>query len=107
MIRLSLGQFISQKALEGEHLVMSVPGHAAFARFAKLPPVEPKKVPDIVKFEAVQQIPFPIEQVEWDYQTFVADDSPEIEVGIFAITRDRVQQRLALYGELGISAGGR
>jgi type IV pilus assembly protein PilM len=103
MVRISLGQFISQKDLEGEHLVMSVPGHAAFARFAKLPPVEPKKVPDIVKFEAVQQIPFPIDDVEWDYQTFTSDDSPEIEVGIFAITRDRVQQRLGLYSELGIS----
>jgi type IV pilus assembly protein PilM len=57
MVRLGLGQFISQKSLEGEHLVMSVPGHAAFARFAKLPPVEPKKVPDIVKFEAVQRLP--------------------------------------------------
>ena len=103
MIRLSLGQLVSQRVLEGEHLVMSVPGHAAFARFAKLPPVEPRKVPDVVKFEAVQQIPFPIEQVEWDYQTFTSDDSPEIEVGIFAITRDRVQQRLSLYGELGIA----
>jgi type IV pilus assembly protein PilM len=103
MTRLSLGQFISQKDLEGEHLVVSVPGHAAFARFAKLPPVDPKKVPDIVKFEAVQQIPFPIEQVEWDYQTFSDDNSPEIEVGIFAITRDRVQQRLSLYSELGIT----
>lgn len=102
MIRLSLGQFISQKNLEGEHLVMSVPGHAAFARFAKLPPVEPKKVPDIVKFEAVQQIPFPIDQVEWDYETFTMADSPEIEVGIFAITRDRVQQMLGLYAELGL-----
>jgi len=102
MVRLSLGQFISQKSLEGEHLVMSVPGHSAFARFAKLPPVEPKKVPDIVKFEAVQQIPFPIDEVEWDYQTFASEDSPEIEVGIFAITRDRVQQRLGLYAELGI-----
>ena len=103
MVRLSLGQFISQKTLEGEHLVMSVPGHAAFARFAKLPPVEPRKVPDIVKFEAVQQIPFPIDQVEWDYETFVSEDTPEIEVGIFAITRERVQQRLGLYAELGIS----
>ncbi|MCZ6835229.1 MAG: type IV pilus assembly protein PilM [Planctomycetota bacterium] len=103
MIRLSLGQLISQKDLEGEHLVMSVPGHSAFARFAKLPPVEPKKVPDIVKFEAVQQIPFPIEEVEWDYQTFTSEESPEIEVGIFAITRDRVQQRLSLYSELGLT----
>jgi len=103
MVRLGLGQFISQKKLEGEHLVMSVPGHSAFARFAKLPPVEPKKVPDIVKFEAVQQIPFPIEEVEWDYQTFTSDDTPEIEVGIFAITRERVQQRLMLYSDVGLS----
>ncbi len=103
MVRLGLGQFISQKSLEGEHLVMSVPGHAAFARFAKLPPVEPKKVPDIVKFEAVQQIPFPIDEVEWDYQTFTSDETPEIEVGIFAITRERVQHRLGLYGELGLT----
>jgi type IV pilus assembly protein PilM len=103
MVRLSLGQFISQKDLEGEHLVMSVPGHAAFARFAKLPPVDPKKVPDIVKFEAVQQIPFPIDQVEWDYQTFTIPDSPEIEVGIFAMTRERVQQVLGLYGDVGLS----
>ena len=103
IIRLGLGQFISQKTLEGEHLVMSVPGHAAFARFAKLPPVEPKKVPDIVKFEAVQQIPFPIDEVEWDYQTFTSDDSPEVEVGIFAITRDRVEHRLNLYAELGLT----
>lgn len=103
MVRLGLGQFISQKSLEGEHLVMSVPGHAAFARFAKLPPVEPKKVPDIVKFEAVQQIPFPIDEVEWDYQTFTSEDTPEIEVGIFAITRERVQQRLGLYSELGLT----
>lgn len=103
MIRLGLGQFISQKSLEGEHLVMSVPGHSAFARFAKLPPVEPKKVPDIVKFEAVQQIPFPIDEVEWDYQTFTSPDSPEIEVGIFAITRERVSQRLGLYADVGLS----
>jgi type IV pilus assembly protein PilM len=60
-------------------------------------------VPDIVKFEAVQQIPFPIDEVEWDYQTFTSKDSPEIEVGIFAITRERVQQRLGLYGEVGMS----
>ena len=103
MVRLSLGQFISQKTLEGEHLVFSVPGHAAFARFAKLPPVEPKKVPDIVKFEAVQQIPFPIDQVEWDYQTFASDGSSELQVGIFAITRDRVEHRLSLYSELGLT----
>lgn len=102
LIRLSLGEFISQKSIENERLLVSVPGHAAFARFAKLPPVEKRTIPDIVKFEAVQQIPFPIEEVEWDYQAFASADSPEVEVGIFAITRERLQQRLSLYGELGV-----
>ncbi len=101
--RMSLGQLISEKNLEGEHLVISVPGHSAFARFAKLPPVEKKDLPEIVKFEAVQQIPFPIEDVEWDYEAFLDEGSPEVEVGIFAITRERVNERLDLYGEVGLS----
>lgn len=101
-IRVSLGKFVNEFELGKASVVMSVPGHQAFARFAKLPPVEPKKVPDIVKFEAVQQIPFPIDQVEWDYQTFASPDSPEVEVGIFAITRERVMEKLTLYEDVDI-----
>lgn len=89
-VRVGLDQFISRHPIGKSTVIVSVPGHMAFARFAKLPPVEPKKIPDIVKFEAVQQIPFPIEQVQWDYQTFQAADSPDVEVGIFAITKDRL-----------------
>lgn len=101
-MRVALGTLVSQRDLSGATIAVSVPGHAAFARFAKLPPVEPKKIPDIVKFEAVQQIPFPIEEVEWDYQTFVSEDSPEVEVGIFAITRQRVMEKIAQLQDVGI-----
>ena len=102
MTRLTLQQFVTAKNLEGVKVVVSVPGHAGLARFAKLPPVEPKKIPDIVKFEAVQQIPFPIDEVEWDYQTFSSPDNPEVEVGIFAITKEKIAERLSLYAEFGI-----
>lgn len=100
--RVALGTLTSQLDLAGANIAVSVPGHAAFARFAKLPPVDPKKVPDIVKFEAVQQIPFPIEDVEWDYQTFTSPDSPDVEVGIFAITRERIMQMLAQLADVSI-----
>ena len=103
VLRLSLGQFVSQHSLEGEQIVMSVAGHSSFVRFAKLPPVEPKKIPDIVRFEAVQQIPFPIQEVEWDYHAFTNEDSPEIEVGLFAVTREKVNELLDLYGTVGLS----
>lgn len=102
VMRISLGELVSQVDLTGASIAVSVPGHSAFARFAKLPPVEPKKVPDIVKFEAVQQIPFPIDQVEWDYQTFMSPDSPDVEVGIFAITRERIMDRLTQYQDVGL-----
>lgn len=103
VLRVSLGQLTSSFDLSKAAIAVSVPGHSAFARFAKLPPVEPKKVPDIVKFEAMQQIPFPLEQVEWDYQTFVTPDSPDIEVGIFAITRDKVMERLNMLQDVGLT----
>jgi len=102
VVRVSLGTLTSQYDLSKSQIAVSVPGHSAFARFAKLPPVEPKKVPAIVKFEAVQQIPFPLDQVEWDYQTFVSPDSPDVEVGIFAITRDRIMERLTMLQDVGI-----
>lgn len=103
VIRVSLGQFTNQVDLGKAAIAISVPGHSSFARFAKLPPVEPKKVAEIIKFEAAQQIPFPLEQVEWDYQTFVTPDSPELEVGIFAITKERVQEHLSRLDDVGIT----
>ncbi len=102
-VRVALGALVSQRDLSGATLAVSVPGHQSFARFAKLPPVEKKKVPDIVKFEAVQQIPFPITDVEWDYQTFVSPDSPEVEVGIFAVTRAKIMEKLAQLNDVGLT----
>lgn len=101
-IQQGLNQFLEQHEIGNEPVVVSVPGHMAFARFAKLPPVDPKKIPDVVRFEAEQQIPFAIDQVEWDYQTFAQSDSPEVEVGIFAMTKDRVLSWLSNFHEVDI-----
>ncbi len=102
-MRVALGTLASQRDLTGTKVAVGVPGQASFARFAKLPPVEPKKVPDIVKFEAAQQVPFPLEEVEWDFQTFQSPDSPDIEVGIFAMTKERMKHQLDLLADVGIS----
>lgn len=105
-IQLNLDQFLSRHQVSRSNVVVSVPGHMAFARFAKLPPVDPKQIPKIVHFEAVQQIPFPIDQVEWDYQVFAQPDAPDVEVGIVAITKDRVNQVLSNYKAVGLVPDG-
>ena len=75
-------------------MAVGVSGQASFARFIKLPPVEPKKILEIVRFEAIQQIPFPLDDVEWSYQLFEAPESPDVEVGIFAMRKDLVAKHL-------------
>ncbi|MEM8783925.1 MAG: type IV pilus assembly protein PilM [Planctomycetota bacterium] len=96
-VQLQLDALTQKHDFTNAAVVGSVPGNMAFARFAALPPVEPKKIPDIVKFEAQQQIPFPIEEVEWDYKVFQEEDSPDVKVGIFAITKERVLRFLSNY----------
>jgi len=105
-IRAGLDQFLSHHETKKSTVMVSVPGHAAFARFAKLPPVDPKKINEIVRFEAAQQVPFPIDQVEWDYQVFQSEDSPDVEVGIFAITKERVTQFLSHYRAVNMTIDG-
>ncbi|MBI5722642.1 MAG: type IV pilus assembly protein PilM [Planctomycetes bacterium] len=87
LIQTALAQFLARNNVTGSLIAVSVPGQSSFTRFVKLPPVEPKKVPEIVRFEAEQQIPFPINEVQWRWQTFQDKDSPDVEVGIFAMKK--------------------
>jgi len=92
LIRSALAKFTSRNQIKGSTIVISVPGQASFTRFIKLPPVEMKKIPEIVRYEAKQQIPFNLEDVVWDYQVISAPSAGprEVEVGIFAMKRDIV-----------------
>lgn len=101
-IRVNLDALATKHEFDKSTVVVSVPGHMAFARFAKLPPIETSKVKSIVAYEAQQQIPFPIDEVEWDYQVFAQEDAPDIEVGIFAITKERVANFLSNYRAVGM-----
>lgn len=95
----ALKQFLSRNSVRGDKVVISVPGQSGLARFIKLPPVETSKIPDIVRFEAKQQIPFPLEDVVWDYQQMSGGATEEgfaleTEVGLFAMKREQVYKML-------------
>src|SRR4030042_4985742 len=90
LVALSLRRFVTKHDLSADDVVVSVPSQNSFARFVTLPPVERKRIPEIVKFEAVQQIPFDINEVQWSWTEMTEDNSPELKVGIFAIKTDIV-----------------
>jgi type IV pilus assembly protein PilM len=107
LIRDALKQFLSRNSVKGDRVAISVPGQNGLARFIKLPPVESRKVPDIVKYEARQQIPFPLDDVVWDYQQMAGGSEEdgfvlETEVGLFAMKREQVARALSPFDDAGI-----
>jgi type IV pilus assembly protein PilM len=103
----ALETFLSRNEVVGTKVAISVSGQSGLARFIKLPPVESKKVPDIVKYEARQQIPFALEDVVWDYQQMAGGSveegfALETEVGLFAMKRDQVYRALKPFTDAGI-----
>ena len=90
LIAISLRELVTKYDLSMDEIVVSVPSQNSFVRFVNLPPVEAKRIPEMVKFEAVQQIPFGINDVQWDWQLMSEPESPEIKVGIFAIKNEIV-----------------
>ena len=100
LTRNALEQFLARNNVSDSMVVASAPGKSGITRFVKLPPVEPKQVPEIVRFEAEQQIPFDINEVIWRWQLFRDPDSPDIEVGIFAMKRPDVAAVLDRFAEV-------
>ena len=105
LIALSLRKFVNKYDLSMDEIVVSVPSQNSFARFVNLPPVEAKRIPEMVKFEAVQQIPFGINDVQWDWQLMTEPDSPEIKVGIFAIKNEVVNSALEHFNREDVQPG--
>lgn len=107
LVREALELFLSRNTVRGDHVAISVSGQSGLARFIKLPPVESSKIPDIVKYEARQQIPFSLDDVVWDYQQMAGGSENdgfalETEVGLFAMKRDQVYRALKPLDEAGI-----
>lgn len=107
LVRDAIQEFMSRNPMKGMKVAISVPGQRGLPRFVKLPPVESSKIPDLVKFEAKQQIPFPLEDVVWDFQQMpggTEEDgfSMETEVGLFAMKRDEVFRSLRPFINAGI-----
>ena len=96
----ALEQFISRNDLKGAiRIGVSVPGQSGLAKFFKPPPVEVKKIADIVKYEAKQQIPFDLNDVIWDFQQMegaqIEDGyALDSEVGLFAMKKEAVFRAL-------------
>src|ERR1700704_1551760 len=87
----ALQAMLTEKSIKSRGVNVCAPGFHVFSKFVKLPPVEPSKVTQIIEYEAKSNVPFPLEEVVWDYQILGSTPSGELEVLLVAIKADIVE----------------
>lgn len=72
-------RLLEENDFSAKKVRVSLSGQSAFIRLAKLPPIGDKeaRVHQIVEYEARQTVPFPMDEVIWDYQ-LLQHDQPVI-----------------------------
>jgi type IV pilus assembly protein PilM len=85
---LLLKEMVQALKLRGSKISYAVSSQSVFTRFVKLPSVGEEQVDQIVTFEAQQNVPYPINEVVWDYQLVDSGDPAQVEVVIVAVKAD-------------------
>lgn len=87
-IRVAISELTDKlKIGKSTKLRYAISGQSVFTRFIKLPPIEDDNIQQLVEFEAQQHVPFPIDEVIWDWQ-LLESGSGEKEVALVAIKGD-------------------
>ena len=102
-VQVAFEELLKRRRFGQEPVLVAVPGNQTFFRPFGLPQVAASKLPEIVRFEARQQIPFPINEVIWDFKTIAKGEEGETRVGLVAIRRELVEQTLAQIRLLGLN----
>ena len=86
-----LQELLAERAYSARNINVCATGFNVFSKFVKLPPVDTSKVTQIIQYEAQQNVPFPLEEVVWDYQILGTTPSGELEVLLVAIKSEVVE----------------
>jgi type IV pilus assembly protein PilM len=87
----AIQELFAERSFNSKNINVCAPGFHVFSKFVKLPPVDTSKVTQIIQYEAQQNVPFPLEEVVWDYQILGTTPTGELEVLLVAIKADVVE----------------
>ncbi len=87
----ALGEILAEKSFSAKQINVCAPGFHVFSKFVKLPPVDTSKITQIIRYEAQQNVPFPLDEVVWDYQILGTSPTNELEVLLVAVKSEIVE----------------
>ena len=100
-VRIAVADLVQRMKVSKSKVRYAISGQAVFTRFVKLPPLQEDNIEQLVTFEAQQHVPFPINEVVWDYE--LIEGSGEKEVVIVAIKGDALDEINTVVNEAGLS----
>lgn len=85
----TIKRLMNQAGIMPAPLYVSLSGQSVFTRFAKVPKLGDKNdLESQIYQEVAQNLPFPIEDVVWDYQILPENDPTEADVLIVAVKKE-------------------
>ncbi len=100
-VQLAIKELAKGLKVGNQKAAYALSGQSVFVRFVKLPPLESENMDELVKFEAQQNVPFPIDEVVWDWEK-LETGGIETEVVIVAIKSDSLNDLNSVVAETGL-----
>jgi type IV pilus assembly protein PilM len=101
-IATALREMMDELRIKHGRVNYAIAAQSAFARFVKLPLVDQEKIERVIGFEAQQNVPFPIDDVVWDYQLIGGGLDTQVEVVIVAVKSEYLEAVSAAVEESGL-----
>lgn len=86
-VRVAIAELASKLGVSKSTVDYVVSGQSVFIRFVKLPAIQSQDIEQLVAFEAQQHVPFPLDDVVWDWQ-MVGQQDGQNEIVLVAIKSD-------------------
>ncbi|MEO0017569.1 MAG: type pilus assembly protein PilM [Verrucomicrobiota bacterium] len=100
-IRVAVADLAQRLKVSKSKVRYAIAGQAVFTRFVKLPPLQEDNIEQLVTFEAQQHVPFPIDEVIWDYE--MIEGAEDKEVVIVAIKGESLDEINAAVNDCGMA----
>jgi type IV pilus assembly protein PilM len=90
-ITTALREMLNDLEIKHGKINYALASQSVFTRFVKLPSIDEEKIERVITFEAQQNVPFPINEVVWDYQLVGGGADEQIQVVLVAIKADLLE----------------
>lgn len=91
MLKEAIAQVARESGIKPGSVSYALPSQSVFTRYLGLPGTNSEDLKQIISFEAQQNIPFPIDEVVWDYQALGQPNEGKLNVVLLAIKTDTLE----------------